>query len=462
MSFYWRIALTFVVLVVAVIVGQSVMFGVMMRNAANPPAAPHLRAAAIAAEAGAQMTNDGGEDLGVWLRARHSDDRQRIYLVRADGQVNGNTEAALPDATRRVMLAMLGASPAASLAAIPGGGGPVVTAPVQVDGRLVAMVVLPPPPMGPFSRELGRLLSLPGTLVIFLASVLTALVTFRPARQRLSALEQAAARLGAGDLDARAPDKGGDEIARVARAFNHMAGELSARDQALRASDRQRRQMLADVSHELRTPLTTMRGYLETLRMPEVETNPATRARYLETVERETRRLERIVQDLLDLARLEGGGVTLEPRVFALERVFAAVVARHDREIAARRIAVSVHVDERADQVLADPDRIEQVVDNLVANALRHTPDGQAVELGASGADTAVTVSVANSGPGIPPEHLPHIFDRFYRAGDDRAAATGGSGLGLSIVKAIVERHGGTIAVTSEPGRTVFTVTLPQ
>ena len=189
--------------------------------------------------------------------------------------------------------------------------------------------------MGEFSREVGRMLSLPGTLVLFAATLLAALVIFRPARRRLTALEDAAIRLGGGDLSARAPDTGGDEIARVAQAFNRMAADLSAREEALRASDTQRRQMLADVSHELRTPLTTMRGYLETLLMPEVESDAATRARYLETVERETRRLERIVQDLLDLARLEGGGGTLERRLFAIERVFAAVVRRHERELSA-------------------------------------------------------------------------------------------------------------------------------
>ena len=113
------------------------------------------------------------------------------------------------------------------------------------------MVVMPPPPMGGLSREVGRMLSLPGTLVLFAATLLATWVIFRPAQRRLSALEDAALRLGSGDLTSRAPDTGGDEIARVAQAFNRMAGELAAREAALRAADTQRRQMLADVSHEL-------------------------------------------------------------------------------------------------------------------------------------------------------------------------------------------------------------------
>ena len=463
-SFYWRIGISFVVLVVVVIVAQSVMFSSMMRSASMAPRAPHLRAIGVASEVGLEWAKAPGSDITAYLRRAHGADRQRIYVVTGDGVVRGNTADPLADDIRRSALAMMGSDPGQT----PGSRqptpstGPVVTAPVQVAGHLRAIVVLPPPPMGEFSREVGRMLSLPGTLVLFAATLLAALVIFRPARRRLTALEDAAIRLGSGDLSARAPDTGGDEIARVAQAFNRMAGDLSARDEALRASDTQRRQMLADVSHELRTPLTTMRGYLETLRMPEVESDAATRERYLETVERETRRLERIVQDLLDLARLEGGGGTLERRLFAIERVFSAVVRRHERELSARRLVAQTSVDDDADQVLGDPDRVEQVIENLFANAMRHSPDGGTVELRAGTGDGTVRLSVADHGSGIAPDHLPHVFDRFYKADAGRAAADGGSGLGLSIVKAIVERHGGAITATSEPGRTEFVVTLPS
>jgi signal transduction histidine kinase len=234
-------------------------------------------------------------------------------------------------------------------------------------------------------------------------TALATLFIFWPARRRLAALEEAAERFGGGDLGARAPESGADEIGRVARAFNRMAAELAARDEALRTSDRLRRQMLADVSHELKTPLTAMRGYLETLQMPEVAVDAQRRERYFETVARETRRLERIVNDLLDLARYESGVAVIAERVFAIDRLFEHVVRRHEGEAHARGIVIESQVDELADQVVGDPDRIEQVVENLVANALRHTPGGGRIALRAAGGEDVVRVSVIDSGRAFPP-----------------------------------------------------------
>jgi signal transduction histidine kinase len=240
-----------------------------------------------------------------------------------------------------------------------------------------------------------------------------------------------------------------------------MAADLATRDEALKTSDRLRRQMLADVSHELKTPLTSMRGYLETLRMPDVALDPETRERYLDTIEQETRRLERIVRDLLDLARYDNGVATIHTRVFAIERLFDHVVQRYEREAAARNIQLRAEVDPSVDQVEADPDRIEQVIDNLVANALRHTPPDGSVEIGATRDGSSVRLTVTDSGSGIPPEHLPHVFERFYKVDESRSDGSGGSGLGLSIAKAIVKQHDGTITVSSGPGHTRFEVRLP-
>ena len=248
----------------------------------------------------------------------------------------------------------------------------------------------------------------------------------------------------------------------MAGAFNRMASELSGRTEALQTSDRLRRQMLADVSHELRTPLTTMRGYLDTLDMPEVVVDEEKRRRYLDTIRTETRRLERIVADLLDLARFENQVATIDVRVFAVERLFQSVAQRFERETAAAGVSLRTTVAETADQLIADPHRMEQVISNLAANALRHLPAGGAIELDAALSGNTYQLSVVDSGSGIAPEHVAHVFDRFYKVDSARAAGAGGSGLGLSIVKAIVERHGGTIAVTSRPGRTAFVITLPQ
>jgi signal transduction histidine kinase len=345
---------------------------------------------------------------------------------------------------------------------------PITTAPVVFEGRFVGLVMVlmrPPAPQQRsigIPRELRLLLSLPSTVFLIVGAVLVAMVLFYPARRRLRALEHAAQCLGEGDLSARAPQRGGDEIARLAAAFNRMAGELEARDAALRTSDALRRQMMADVSHELKTPLTAMRGYIETLRMPEVVLDADRRNRYFETIDRETRRLERIVKDLLDLARYEHGGVVLQRRLFDIERLFENVAGRHERDAHTKGVAIRIHVEAHADQVVADPDRMEQAIENLVGNALRHTPAGGTVTLSATQADGVATLSVSDAGVGIAPEHLPHVFERFYKVDTARTAGSTGSGLGLSITKAIVERHGGTIRVTSQPGHTTFTVVLPQ
>jgi signal transduction histidine kinase len=237
-----------------------------------------------------------------------------------------------------------------------------------------------------------------------------------------------------------------------------MAADLQARVEALAAADRARRQLLADVSHELMTPLTAMRGYVETLAMAELRLDASMRERYLRIVDEETRRLERIVGDLLDLARLEGGGTSLKREPVTMATLFSRVATRYDREFTERGVTFSRHVEAGAETVSGDFDRLEQVLQNLAANALRHLPDGGALSMTATKDGPRVRVTVRDNGPGIAPEHLPRIFDRFYKA--DAARATGGSGLGLSIVKTIVDAHGGTISARNEDGA-VFEITLP-
>ena len=383
-----------------------------------------------------------------------------MFVAMRGGPMFSNSTEEVPESIRLTAMSAFGERPLAFSDAVR----PITTTPLLVNQQFVGLVlvlVLESRPTG-ISHDLGRLLSLPSTLVLIVTTVVVALVVFNPARRRLAALEHAAQRLGEGDLSARASQAGGDEIARVAAAFNRMAGELETRDAALRTSDALRRQMMADVSHELKTPLTAMRGYIETLRMPDVALDAGRRDRYFDTIDRETRRLERIVKDLLDLARYEHGGVVLQRRVFDIERLFENVTLRHEREAQEKSVTIRIHVDPQADQVVADPDRIEQAIENLVANALRHTPSGGTITLSATQADGMATLSVSDSGGGIAPEHLPHVFERFYKGDASRASESTGSGLGLSITKAIIERHNGTIRVTSEPGRTTFTILLPQ
>jgi signal transduction histidine kinase len=462
-SFYWRIGITFVAFVVVILITQGLILSLAISSsdAQDQYRAPVL-AAEVAADVASVLARDRGADLDGYLKSRYPVERagRYVFVALRGGPMFSNTTDATPESIRLTAMSAFGERPLKFSDAVR----PITTTPLVIGERFVGLVlvlVLPSRLTG-IPRELARFLSLPSTLVLIVTTVVVALVVFNPARRRLSALEHAAQRLGEGDLTARAPQAGGDEIARVAAAFNRMAGELETRDAALRTSDALRRQMMADVSHELKTPLTAMRGYIETLRMPEVALDSERRDRYYETIDRETRRLERIVKDLLDLARYEHGSVVLQRRLFDIERLFAHVAGRHEREAHTKGVAIRIHVDPRADQVVGDPDRIEQAIDNLVANALRHTPSGGTITLSATQADGMATLSVTDTGGGIAPEHLPHVFERFYKGDAARAAESTGSGLGLSITKAIIERHGGTIGVASQPGRTTFTIQLPQ
>jgi two-component system OmpR family sensor kinase len=331
--------------------------------------------------------------------------------------------------------------------------------PIIVQGQLAGLVVVPP--QAPFGYLLGRfapMLALVATAVLIVGTVLTSLLIFGPARRRLRALEIAARRFGSGDLAVRAPDRGGDEIAAVARAFNAMADDLAARAEALAASDRARRQLLADVSHELNTPVTAMRGYLETLSMREIALDESTRTRYLTIVSDETARLERLIGELLELARLEGGGGALRIGQVSVAHLFGRVAARHERACATAGVTMQTTIGPGAENISADRDRLEQAIQNLAANAIRYAPANSTIRLEARREGDRVTLSVADEGPGIPAEHLPHVFDRFYKADAARGGLSGGSGLGLSIVKAIVERHEASIDVHSRPGQTIFDV----
>jgi signal transduction histidine kinase len=462
-SFYWRIAMSFVIVMLAVIVAQSLMFGYMIArwNAQDPSRSPSNVASAAAADVGAALEANRGLDLTTHLQTHYGRGPYGVFVVTRDGRVASNGIGRLPPNVLRSAEAILAGAGPRMRGRLPRRTGPVVTAPIHINGELQGLVVLPPR-RGGVLMTLRRWLSWPGTIVLVLGTILAAVVVFAPARRRLTALEHATERLGRGDLSVRAPEDGVDEIARVAQAFNRMAHDLAVREEALRTSDRLRRQMLADVSHELKTPLTSIRAYIETLQMPEIAGDPERRARYFDTIAQETRRLDRIVSDLLDLARYENGVGSLDSQVFSIERLFQQVAARHERDADARAVTIAINVAETHDQVFADPHRIDQVIDNLVANALRHTPRGGRITLSARRLGDDMLLAVRDTGEGIAAEHLPHVFDRFYKVDPSRPGGAAGSGLGLSIVKAIVERHGGTVRVGSAPGGTEFTVSLPQ
>ena len=470
-SLYWRIALGLFAFLALMLAAQGSLFlWITDRIAGSMPARdPRRLAILVASDVGAALSADPALDLKQYVRDQYGNVFQTFVVIMQDGRVASNDED-VPDEFVQAVIAESGrrAFPPRGRRfeaggppdGFPGGrpsrrGGEF--APIIVNSVPAGRVAVVPggPPFSRIVRELGPTMGLVGGIVLGVGTALIAFIIFGPARKRLKHVQDAAERLGAGDLTVRVPSGGGDEVAAVARSFNRMAEELAA-------SDKARRQLLADVSHELMTPLTAMRGYVETLSMPELQVDDETGRRYLAIVTEETHRLERIIGDLLDLARLEGGGGTLRRESVEVAWLFDRVAARHERELRERSVTLVQHVADDAAHVVGDPDRLEQALQNLAANALRHSKDGGQITLEATAVPGAIRLRVRDTGDGIAPEHLPLIFDRFYKI-DAARKASGGSGLGLSIVKAIVQRHGGSIVAynDTERGGAVFEIVLP-
>ena len=231
----------------------------------------------------------------------------------------------------------------------------------------------------------------------------------------------------------------------------------------LRKADRIRRDFVANVSHELRTPLTAVRGYVEALL--DGVSDPSDERRFLETIALHTFRMERLVRDLLRLARLDAGQEPLDRAECAIDWLFHAVIADVSSELEARSQRVVQRVDPDAAVVSGDPAKLHDALRNLVHNATSYAPEGSEIVLTSSRKDNRIVLTVADSGPGIPEADLPRVFERFYRVDKARSRNTrdpGGTGLGLAIVKHLVGLHGGAVAVANRPeGGAIFTIELP-
>lgn len=300
----------------------------------------------------------------------------------------------------------------------------------------------------PFVASVSRWLFLAALASGALAVVLT-LALSRRILGPVEALTAAVRRMERGDLSPRVPVRSSDEIAELTRAFNRMAATLQENEES-------RRRLLGDVAHELRSPLTNLRCQIEAVEDGLLQPDAAT----LKSLHEETLLLGRLIEDIQDLALAEAGRLPLHkervPAREALEGVAASFLP-----IAQER-GVALRAESDGATVAADPARLGQILRNLVSNALAHTPEGGRVLLTAVRDGASVVFRVRDTGSGIAPEHLPRIFDRFYRADASRSRATGGSGLGLSIVKQLVEAHGGSVAAESEPEHgTEIRFTLP-
>jgi signal transduction histidine kinase len=287
-----------------------------------------------------------------------------------------------------------------------------------------------------------------------IASAVAVIVTLLASRQIVRPVESltaAARQMEKGDLTERVKVTSSDEIGQLAHAFNAMADGLARQEQL-------RRNMVSDVAHELRTPLTNIRGYLEAAKDGLVQPDSA----LVDNLYEEAILLSRLVNDLQELALAEAGQLRLERRPVQLSDVVRATVEVLSQRAEAHDVSFDVRVPDDLPPVQADWHRVTQVLRNLVNNALDFTPPGGQVTVSAQSNGQWVTAQVRDTGPGIAPEHLPYVFERFYRADPSRTRATGGAGLGLAIVKQLVEAHGGRVWVESTLGEgATFGITLP-
>jgi two-component system sensor histidine kinase BaeS len=334
-------------------------------------------------------------------------------------------------------------------------------APVVVHGRSVGTVIATPlggAGVESAAQRLDRHLQgrmhgvlltagiLAGSLALLLA-LLVALCVARP----LQRLTDVARRMGAGEIETRATGSGGGrEMTRLAQTMDRLAA-------ALRGQDELRRATASDVTHELRSALVGVFARVEALREGLVDDEPAV----LRELDGDVRRLHRLVDDVDRLAEAQRPGLLVSKRPIELHEVVGACVARYADRCAALSIALCQRVS-RA-RVEGDPERLAQVVDNLLSNALRYTGEGGRITITLQARGDDAVIQVADTGMGIAPEHLGRIFDRFWRAPEARAAVAGGSGVGLALVADLVRAHDGRVDVTSRPGRgSTFSVVMPR
>ena len=296
--------------------------------------------------------------------------------------------------------------------------------------------------------HLGLWPSVSGILAAIVAMVLVWFLS-RGLTSPLREMAAAADAMAKGDYSRRVTASSRDEVGALARAFNEMAAELAE-------TDRQRRDLVANVSHELRTPIAALQVQLENLVDGVSNPDPATFRVMLAQVER----LGRLVKQLLDLSRLESGAVPLERSHFRVEPLLAHAV--REQQLHGAPVAVEVRVDPTDLTADGDPERVHQVVANLLENAVRYTPIGGTVEVQARRIDHGVVIEVLDEGPGIPDDERARVFERFYRADAARAVSDGGAGLGLAIARWIVDLHGGDIhPEPRQPQGCRMVVTLP-
>jgi signal transduction histidine kinase len=287
------------------------------------------------------------------------------------------------------------------------------------------------------------------------------LFLFGAVTRPLRRLTAAAEAIGGGDLDRRVPVTGADEIGRLGVSFNRMAETLADTLRRLEQTDSERRALVANVSHDLRSPLAAVRGYLETALMKGDDVDRSETRRYVEIALRNAEGLGSLVEELFELSKLDAGGVRPRPEPFAAADLVQDVAARFGPRAAEGGQRLTLDLEERLPLVCGDLGLIERVIANLVDNALRYTPAGGVVELAAVRAEGGATIRVRDNGPGIPPELLGRVTERFVRGQVARTRGRDGAGLGLAIAERILALHGTSLRIESAQSGTSVSFTLP-
>lgn len=292
-------------------------------------------------------------------------------------------------------------------------------------------------------------------VIVLAAAMIASYLLSRNQSRSIRQVAGAAVRFGRGELDTRVPVGGKNtvEVDELAMAFNAMAESLSQ-------SERQRQEFVANVSHELKTPMTTISGFVDGILDGTI---PEERHRhYMQMVSDEVRRLSRLVRSMLDVSRLRSQGITEEKKSrFDLCEVIGQVLISFERRVSGKGLHMDVQMPDRSVWVRADLDSITQVIYNLTDNGVKFCDEGGRLSIWLAVEGSKARVTVQNTGPTVPPEELPLLFDRFHKTDKSRSADREGVGLGLYIVKTILNGHGEDIAVTSQEGVTTFTFTLP-
>lgn len=324
------------------------------------------------------------------------------------------------------------------------------------NGQVIGVVLPRPPPLPRnraqeqfIERTLNTLLLSAGGAAIL--AIVFGVVLARTITRPVQDLTTAAQRMAKGELGQTVRVQSNDEVGELANAFNHMSQDLARSDQV-------RRQMTADIAHELRNPLTVISGYLDAMRSGDLQPTP----KRLDSVYEEIQQLERIVEDLRTLSLADAGALVLNFQEIGPRDLLQRVANRFAPQAALKKIELTVESEGTLAPLKIDEPRMMQVLDNLVSNALHHTPEGGKVRLTAEQVGNTIRLQVSDTGEGIAPEDLDRVFERFYRGDKARPTEEGSSGLGLAIAKALVEAHGGRIWVESTVGAgTTFFVEVP-